>query len=61
MGADFWVTQNVSGRLLVGLRWWTEVAEDGSSVWRYDSLSDRPGQFVRLYRVLRTLYLYPGA
>ena len=27
--ADFWVTKNLSGRLLVGLRWWNEVKENG--------------------------------
>lgn len=62
MGADFWVTQNVSGRLLVGLRWWNEVAEDGSSVWRYDSLSDM-GRVNSYDSTVFwwTLYLYPGA
>lgn len=34
---DFWTVKNVSGRLLVGLRWWNEVAEDGSSKWIYES------------------------
>lgn len=24
---DFWVTKNISGRLLVGLRWWEEIDE----------------------------------
>ena len=28
---DFWTVKNVSGRLLVGLRWWNEVAEDGTN------------------------------
>jgi len=34
---DFWTVKNVSGRLLVGLRWWNEVKEDGSSAWVYES------------------------
>jgi len=38
---DFWVVKNVSGRLLVGLRWWNEVKEDGSSQWIFESLEDR--------------------
>ena len=29
---DFWFVKNVSGRILVGLRWWNEVKEDGSLV-----------------------------
>jgi len=35
---DFWVTKNVSGRLLVGLRWWNEVKADGSNEWIFESL-----------------------
>lgn len=26
---DFWVVKNVTGRLLVGLRWWSEYDEKG--------------------------------
>lgn len=29
--------QNVSGRLLVGLRWWNQVDEDGKSQWVFES------------------------
>jgi hypothetical protein len=35
---DFWVVKNISGRLLVGLKWWNEVLEDGSSKWNFDSV-----------------------
>jgi len=38
LSLDFWVVKNVSGRILVGLRWWNEVQEGGNSVWRYESL-----------------------
>lgn len=34
---DFWTVKNVSGRLMVGLRWWSEVKEDGTTVWRYET------------------------
>lgn len=34
---DFWTVKNVSGRILVGLRWWNEVKEDGTSTWVYES------------------------
>mmetsp|Transcript_19556 Transcript_19556/g.50854 ORF Transcript_19556/g.50854 Transcript_19556/m.50854 type:complete len:200 (+) Transcript_19556:111-710(+) len=34
---DFWTVKNVSGRLLVGLRWWNKVAEDGSTEWVFES------------------------
>jgi len=37
---DFWTVKNVTGRLLVGLRWWNEVREDGTNVWIYESKPD---------------------
>ncbi|KAI9267964.1 hypothetical protein BDA99DRAFT_504502 [Phascolomyces articulosus] len=36
---DFWTVKNVSGRLLVGLRWWNEIQEDGSNRWVFESAS----------------------
>jgi len=38
---DFWTTKNVSGRLMVGLRWWNEIKEDGSNEWVFESLEDK--------------------
>jgi len=38
---DFWTTKNVTGRLLVGLRWWNEVKEDGTNEWIFESLEDK--------------------
>ncbi|WMV35616.1 hypothetical protein MTR67_029001 [Solanum verrucosum] len=35
---DFWVVKNVSGRILVGLRWWNEIDDNGESVWRFECL-----------------------
>ena len=37
LSADFWVVKNVTGRLLVGLRWWNKVQENGESSWVYES------------------------
>lgn len=37
LAADFWTVKNVSGRLLVGLRWWNEVKDDGVSIWIFES------------------------
>jgi hypothetical protein len=37
---DFWTVKNVSGRLLVGLRWWNRINEDGSSEWVFESHED---------------------
>ncbi|CAN0082546.1 unnamed protein product [Scytosiphon promiscuus] len=37
---DFWTVKNVSGRLMVGLRWWSNVREDGTTEWVFESLED---------------------
>ena len=37
---DFWTVQNVTGRLLVGLRWRNRVKEDGSEEWVFESLNE---------------------
>jgi len=42
LSADFWTVKNVSGRLLVGLRWWNYVDGDGKSRWVYEA---RPAGF----------------
>ena len=34
---DFWTVKNVTGRLMVGLRWWNYVDEDGNSHWVFES------------------------
>ena len=34
---DFWITKNIAGRRLVGLRWWNEVKENGDEVWIFES------------------------
>eukprot|EP00744_Colponema_vietnamica_P009068 GILI01012914.1.p1 GENE.GILI01012914.1~~GILI01012914.1.p1 ORF type:complete len:202 (+),score=59.55 GILI01012914.1:140-745(+) len=40
MAFDFWTVKNVSGRLLVGLRWWNDIKEDGSNEWIFESSVD---------------------
>lgn len=35
----FFMYKNVTGRLLVGLRWWNQVDEDGHSHWMFESRS----------------------
>ncbi|XP_022759659.1 Golgi apparatus membrane protein-like protein ECHIDNA [Durio zibethinus] len=35
---DFWVVKNVSGRILVGLRWWNEINDQGESTWKFECL-----------------------
>ncbi|KAN0035510.1 hypothetical protein ACTA71_004782 [Dictyostelium dimigraforme] len=38
---DFWVTKNVTGRKLVGLRWWNQIKDDGSNNWVFESVQDK--------------------
>ncbi|KPP65292.1 Golgi apparatus membrane protein TVP23A-like [Scleropages formosus] len=39
---DFWSVKNVSGRLLVGLRWWNQIDEDGRSHWVFEAKKISP-------------------
>ncbi|XP_068618449.1 uncharacterized Golgi apparatus membrane protein-like protein CG5021 isoform X1 [Battus philenor] len=41
LSADFWTVKNISGRLLVGLRWWNYVDDDGKSHWVFESRQNR--------------------
>jgi hypothetical protein len=43
---DFWTVKNVSGRKLVGLRWWNDVKEDGTSSWIFESKN--PGEMQKI-------------
>ena len=36
---DFWVVKNISGRLLVGLRWWSAYDDQGNEIWKFESHS----------------------
>jgi len=38
---DFWTVKNITGRLMVGMRWWNEIKDDGSSEWIFESLEDK--------------------
>lgn len=44
LSCDFWTVKNVSGRLLVGLRWWNQVDEDGNSHWVFESKKQAGGK-----------------
>jgi hypothetical protein len=34
---DFWTVKNVTGRLLVGLKWTSTYKDDGSEEWSFES------------------------
>ncbi|KAF2072052.1 hypothetical protein CYY_006642 [Polysphondylium violaceum] len=36
---DFWTVKNITGRLMVGLRWWNQVNDDGTNSWYFESAS----------------------
>lgn len=40
---DFWTIKNISGRLLVGLRWGTRMTEDGKTEWYFMTHPERAG------------------
>ncbi|XP_033117793.1 Golgi apparatus membrane protein TVP23 homolog B-like [Anneissia japonica] len=37
LSMDFWTVKNITGRILVGLRWWNYIDEDGKSHWVFES------------------------
>ncbi|KAM9336303.1 Golgi apparatus membrane protein TVP23 homolog B isoform 2-T2 [Symphorus nematophorus] len=37
LSCDFWTVKNITGRLMVGLRWWNQVDDDGRSQWVFES------------------------
>ncbi|XP_018796782.1 PREDICTED: uncharacterized Golgi apparatus membrane protein-like protein CG5021 isoform X1 [Bactrocera latifrons] len=41
LSADFWTVKNITGRLLVGLRWWNYVDDEGVSHWVFESKQGR--------------------
>lgn len=34
---DFWTVKNITGRMLVNLRWWSEIDEHGNEQWIFES------------------------
>ncbi|KAM8837997.1 LOW QUALITY PROTEIN: Golgi apparatus membrane protein TVP23 homolog B [Spinachia spinachia] len=37
LSCDFWTVKNITGRLMVGLRWWNQVDDDGRSHWVFEA------------------------
>ncbi|XP_022199658.1 uncharacterized Golgi apparatus membrane protein-like protein CG5021 isoform X1 [Nilaparvata lugens] len=37
LSMDFWTVKNITGRLMVGLRWWNYVDDEGVSHWVFES------------------------
>jgi hypothetical protein len=34
---DFYMVKNISGRLLIGMRWWSEIDDNGKEKWNFES------------------------
>jgi hypothetical protein len=57
---DFWFVKNVSGRILVGLRWWNEVKDDGSEVWIFESDNEKKATSIDTTIFWGSVYLAPA-
>jgi len=42
LSADFWTTKNITGRIMVGLRWWNHIDEEGRSHWVFEARKPSP-------------------
>ncbi|GAA5922942.1 Tvp23p [Sporobolomyces koalae] len=62
LSLDFWTVRNVSGRVLVGLRFWNQVDEDGTSFWVFESRSpEQPANKVDAKMFWIAMYSFPAA
>ncbi|KAF9535844.1 Golgi apparatus membrane protein TVP23 [Crepidotus variabilis] len=61
LAMDFWNCRNVSGRTLVGLRFWNQVDEDGESYWVFESRDpSRPANPIDSKMFWIALYTFPA-
>eukprot|EP00095_Tigriopus_kingsejongensis_P000813 maker-scaffold941_size78300-snap-gene-0.17 protein:Tk00813 transcript:maker-scaffold941_size78300-snap-gene-0.17-mRNA-1 annotation:"uncharacterized fam18-like protein" len=37
LSLDFWAVKNVTGRIMVGLRWWNYIDDEGQSRWMFEA------------------------
>ena len=56
---DFWFVKNISGRILVGLRWWNEVKEDGTEEWKFESSQEVKSKSIDTTVFWMSLYSAP--
>ena len=56
---DFWFVKNISGRVLVGLRWWNEVKEDGTEIWVFESENEKKANSIDTTIFWMSLYIAP--
>jgi len=56
---DFWSVKNLTGRILVGLRWWSQVNPDGTEEWKFEGLNEKKSGGVDYWIFWGVLYLAP--
>ncbi|XP_068237878.1 uncharacterized Golgi apparatus membrane protein-like protein CG5021 isoform X2 [Palaemon carinicauda] len=44
LSMDFWTIKNITGRLMVGLRWWNYIDDEGQSHWVFEARKGRVSQ-----------------
>ncbi|XDB64263.1 PREDICTED: Golgi apparatus membrane protein TVP23 homolog A isoform X4 [Capra hircus] len=54
---DFWSVKNVTGRLMVGLRWWNQIDEDGKSHWIFEARKVSPDMVAATEAEARVFWL----
>ncbi|XP_068380879.1 Golgi apparatus membrane protein TVP23 homolog A [Eschrichtius robustus] len=54
---DFWSVKNVTGRLMVGLRWWNQIDEDGKSHWIFEARKVSPNTVAATEAEARVFWL----
>ncbi len=56
---DFWFVKNIAGRVLVGLRWWNEVKEDGTEIWVFESENEKKARSIDTTIFWMSIYVTP--
>jgi len=54
LSLDFWTVKNITGRLLVGLRWWNHVDEEGKSNWIFENRKNNSNQSNKMTSVVES-------
>ncbi|XP_045398075.1 Golgi apparatus membrane protein TVP23 homolog A [Lemur catta] len=57
LSLDFWSVKNVTGRLMVGLRWWNQIDEDGRSHWVFEARKVSPNAIAATEAEARIFWL----
>ena len=57
---DFWFVKNIAGRVLVGLRWWNEVKEDGTEIWVFESENEKKARSIDTSIFWMSIYAAPS-